>query len=158
MPIRLSKGDEAPRIVLNIANLAEMMQRSRDQFDESAVTTTAAVATVTQANTQVERMKRLRILISVGRPAAATPTPALQYAFQLPTARHDLGTCYAMPGGPDPLTPLVKRMDVVGRGVFANNHSACLCAELLMNRYRHTVPIDFDQESLQFEIVAQCFV
>jgi hypothetical protein len=40
MPIRLSKGDEARRIVLNIANLAEMMQRSRDQFDESAVTTT----------------------------------------------------------------------------------------------------------------------
>ena len=65
---------------------------------------------------------------------------------------------HATPGGPDPLTPLVKRMDVVGRGVFANNHSACLCAELLMNRYRHTVPIDFDQESLQFEIVAQCFV
>jgi hypothetical protein len=49
-------------------------------------------------------------------------------------------------------------MDVVRRGVFANNHSACLCAELLMNRYRHTIPIDLDQESLQFEIVAQCFV
>jgi hypothetical protein len=79
--MRWCKGGKGRRIVLNIANLAKMMQLSRDQFDEGAVTTTAAVATATQANTQVERMKRLRILISVGRPAAARPTPALQYAF-----------------------------------------------------------------------------
>jgi hypothetical protein len=32
------------------------------------------------------------------------------------------------------LPPLVKRMDVVGRGIFANNHSLFLCAALLMMR------------------------
>jgi hypothetical protein len=38
-------------------------------IDESVATTTAPMATVTQANTQAERMKRLRIVISVGLPA-----------------------------------------------------------------------------------------
>jgi hypothetical protein len=56
------------------------------------------------------------------------------------------------------LTPLVKRMDVIERRVFTNNHSAFLCATLLMNRKRHTIPVHLDQESPQFEIVAQCFV
>jgi hypothetical protein len=45
------------------------------------------------------------------------------------------------------LTPLVKRMDVVERRVFANNHSAFLFATLLMNRKRHTIPFHLDQES-----------
>jgi hypothetical protein len=49
-------------------------------------------------------------------------------------------------------------MDVVGRGVFANNHFAFLCATLLMNRKRHTILVDLDQELLQFEIIAQCFM
>ena len=67
-------------------------------------------------------------------------------------ARHVTGEVRA------PLTPFVKRMDVIERRVFANNHSAFLCATLLMNRNRHTIPIDLDQESPQFEIIAQCFV
>ena len=54
------------------------------------------------------------------------------------------------------LSPLVKRKDVVG--FFANNHFAFLSAPLLMNRKGHTIPVDLDQESVQFEIIAQCFV
>jgi hypothetical protein len=49
-------------------------------------------------------------------------------------------------------------MDVVGRGVFANNHFAFPFATFLMNRKRDTIPVDFDQESPQFEIIAQCFM
>ena len=49
-------------------------------------------------------------------------------------------------------------MDVVGRGVFADNHFAFLAATLRMNRKRHTIPVDLDQESPQFEIIAQSFV
>ena len=56
------------------------------------------------------------------------------------------------------LPPPVKRMDVIERGIFANNNFLFLCAALLMNRYRHSIPIDFDQESSQFEVVIQCFV
>jgi hypothetical protein len=54
------------------------------------------------------------------------------------------------------LSPLVKRKDVVG--FFANNHFAFRSAPLLMNRKRHTIPVDLDQESPQFEIIAQSFV
>jgi hypothetical protein len=49
-------------------------------------------------------------------------------------------------------------MDVIERRVFANHYSAFLCATLLMNRKRDTIPVDLDQESFQFEIIAQCFV
>jgi hypothetical protein len=59
---------------------------------------------------------------------------------------------------PTELSPLVKRMDVVGRGAFANNHFAFLAATLRMNRKRHTIPVDLDQESPQFEVIAQSFV
>jgi hypothetical protein len=59
---------------------------------------------------------------------------------------------------PTELSPLVKRMDVVGCGVFANNHFAFLAATLRMNRKRHMIPVDLDQESPQFEIIAQSFV
>jgi hypothetical protein len=49
-------------------------------------------------------------------------------------------------------------MDVIERRVFANHYSAFLCATLLMNRKRDTIPVDLDQEWFQFEIIAQCFV
>ena len=52
----------------------------------------------------------------------------------------------------------VKRNDVVGPGVFANEHFAFLAATFRMNRKQHTILIDVDQESPQFEIIAQCFM
>jgi hypothetical protein len=58
---------------------------------------------------------------------------------------------------PTELPPLVKRKDVIG-WVFANNHFAFPSATLLMNRSRHTIPVDLDQELPQFEIIAQSFV
>jgi hypothetical protein len=48
---------------------------------------------------------------------------------------------------PGELLPFVKRKDVVGWGVFANNHFAFPSATLLMNRKRHTIPVDLNQES-----------
>ena len=49
-------------------------------------------------------------------------------------------------------------MDMLGRGIFANDHFAFLYAMLRMNRHQHTIALDVDDESPQFEIIAQCFV
>jgi hypothetical protein len=54
------------------------------------------------------------------------------------------------------LPPLVKRENIVRLGAFTDNDFAFLATTLLMNRKRHTIPVDLDQESLQFEIIATC--
>ena len=43
-------------------------------------------------------------------------------------------------------------MDILGRGIFANDHFAFLYAMLRMNRHQHTIALDVDDESPQFEI------
>ena len=56
------------------------------------------------------------------------------------------------------LSPPVKRMDVVGRGAFANNYLAFLAATLRINRKRHTFPVDLDHEAPHFEIIMHCLM
>jgi hypothetical protein len=56
------------------------------------------------------------------------------------------------------LPPLVEQTDILGRGIFANHHFAFLSATLRMNRDRHTIALDVDHESPQFEVIAQCLM
>jgi len=42
-------------------------------------------------------------------------------------------------------TPIVEQTDILGRGVFANDHFAFLSATLRMNRERHTIALDVDR-------------
>ena len=49
-------------------------------------------------------------------------------------------------------------MDILGRGIFANDHFAFLYAMLRINRHQHTIALDVDDELPQFEIIAQRFV
>ena len=44
------------------------------------------------------------------------------------------------------LPPLVEQTDILGRGIFANDHFAFLSATLRMNRERHTIALDVDQK------------